>query len=169
MPTVTNEYRQIHYRVRDLDAAVARYTHLRWFRAAAANGYYTALTAPTASPASAEARGVQYTLEDKLLEITVDGVHYEVLFSGPNPYTPADVQADITAVLGANISMSLVDDVLTLSSTTTGLGSSLEFGGDASIDLGLEDAVGLAADDYANFMQYLSPRSVSGRCCIYFA
>ena len=148
---ITNQLLTLHELLLDPAAALADFTHLRWFRAEDPNGPWESLTAAAVAAATLIGDALEpHALNGKTLSLRVDGVDVDILFAGPDPYSTADVVADILAQTALLVPAD-EDARLRLSTVLTGSGASIEIlESEGAIALGFqtgESAVGVDVDD----------------------
>lgn len=135
MPSVN-----IRISVADIDAAIASYDSIRVRRSrTGVDGAYelTTANAPTAAKLNAPTVG-PYNVVGKTFSLLVDGdPQLDVVFTGTNPLTTADVAGQINTAAGDTIAFDGAGGELELISTLTGTASKLEIAtGTAEADFG---------------------------------
>lgn len=138
---VTNEILELYKLVLDPATALMQFTHLRWFRSIeGSDGPFEAISGTAAAAASLVGSAIEpHALNGKSLLLRVNGdTDIEVTFADADPYTTADVIADIAGTTALVVAS---DDggYLRLTTAATGTGASIEIlESDGATALGLD-------------------------------
>lgn len=153
MSTITNTLLTVYELLLDPVTALTSYTHLRWFRSpSGADGPWEPITAAAAAGASIVGDNTEpHALNGKTLSLLVNGAQLDIVFVGADPFTIADVIAEIAGATALLVPTDDGDTRLRLTTVLTGSGASIEVvASDGALALGLQagvNSIGVDADD----------------------